>query len=142
MGEYFLVQNPNYTDRRHYIDPDVYADITLLDFQETFIEFTYNATEPNYYINDEPFSPLQAHFQLTFSNRYDPIIDTLIVDFLESDVQAMVESFGTNAELCTQIQEKCVGELAQFDDQAACEAYLDNLPLIRDGCPKLGGPTR
>lgn len=140
--EYFLVQNPHYTDRRHYIDPSILADIELLEFSATYIEFTYYATEPNYYINDEPFSRLRAHFQITFSNAFDPFMDTLIVDFEETDVQAMVESFGTNAELCSQIQSSCTGMDAQFIDQSACEEYLDSLPLTQRGCPKLKGPTR
>lgn len=140
--EYFLVQNPHFTENRHFIDPTIVADIELLEFTETYVEFTYSATEPNYYINNQPFSPLQAHFKITFSDGYDRIMDSLIVDFLDSDVQAMVDSFGSNEELCTRIQSTCVGSYAQFINQEACEEYLDNLPLIRDGCPKLKGPTR
>jgi len=140
--EYFLIQNPHYTDGRHFIDPEIVADITLVEFTETYIEFNYLATEPNYYINNEPFSRLQASFKITFSDAYDRIMDTLIVDFTDSDVQAMVESFGENAELCAQIQTTCTGNLQQFANQAACEAYLNNLPLTRRGCPKLKGPTR
>lgn len=140
--EYFLVQNPHYTDARHFIDPNIIANIELLEFSETSVEFTYLATEPNYYINNEPFSPLQAHFKITFTDGYDQIMDTLVVDFLDSDVQAMVDSFGPNAELCSRIQSTCTGSYVQFDDQQACEAYLDSLPLIREGCPKLKGPTR
>lgn len=140
--EYFLVQNPHYTDGRHFIDPSIVADITLLEFSETYVEFTYLATEPNYYISNAPFSRLQAHFKIEFTDAHDRIMDSLIVDFVDSDVQAMVESFGSNAELCAQIQSICTGRYAQFADQAACEDYLDGLPLTREGCPKLKGPTR
>lgn len=136
------MQNPHYTDGRHFIDPSIVADIELLAFSETYVEFTYYATEPNYYINNEPFSRLQAHFKIFFTNGRDRIMDSLIVDFQDSDVQAMVESFGTNAELCTRIQSVCSGDYAQFDNQQSCEDYLDDLPLIRDECPKLKGPTR
>ena len=90
---------------------EIVADITLVEFTETYIEFNYLATEPNYYINNEPFSRLQASFKITFSDAYDRLMDTLIVgnlfcieneldysywDFTDSDVQAMVESFGRN----------------------------------------------
>lgn len=47
--EYFLVQNKYYTNGRHYIDPDIEADIQLLEFSETYIEFTYKATSKNFY---------------------------------------------------------------------------------------------
>merc|ERR1719384_1039438 len=57
--EYFLVQNPYYTESRHYIDPTVEADITLVQATETLIEYSYYATAPNFYINGEPFSNLE-----------------------------------------------------------------------------------
>jgi len=47
--EYFLVQNPFYTNFRHYIDPLVVADITLMDASETVVEFYYKATAENFF---------------------------------------------------------------------------------------------
>jgi len=140
--EYFLLQNPNYSNGRHYIILGSSPEIELVELSETYIEFTYYSTFPNYYINNEPFSNLYAEFKLYFTDRLDPIVDHLIVDFLDSDVQAMVDSFGSNAELCSQIQSTCTGRNAQFSDEAACNAYLSELPLIQDGCPKLKGPTQ
>jgi len=140
--------------------------------------------QKNFYINDKPFSKLEAHFKATFSNAFDSIVNSLIVDFLDRDVSAMVSSFGGNScrpcqssdqgcthpglatvdwcvsncergfcpkshcvcgenvELCSQIQTICTGRNQQYQSQAACEAYLDSLPLTQEGCPKLKGPTQ
>jgi len=140
--EYFLVQNPFYTNFRHYIDPLVVADITLMDASETVVEFYYKATAENFYINGEPFSKLEAHFKATFTDGNDALIDNLTVEFLDRDVMAVANSFGTNAELCQNIQSTCVGANAQFRNVNTCLAYMSTLPLTRKDCPILKGPTR
>lgn len=139
--EYFLVQNPYYTDYRHYIDPTVTADITLIQATETVIEYEYKATSMNFYINGEPFSELEAHFVAEFSNEFDMVIDHLTVEFLERDVMAVANSVGTTEELCTQMQSTCTGSWAQFSSFNECLCYMNNLPLTDPECPILKGPT-
>lgn len=139
--EYFLVQNPHFTDERHYIDPTVEADITLVEATETAVEFQYLATAPNFYILGEPFSRLEAHFRAEYSDSGDFIIDNLTVDFLERDVMAVANSVGTAEELCTQMEQSCTGRLAQFSCFSECVAYMSALPLTKPECPTLKGPT-
>jgi len=139
--EYFLVQNPIYTGFRHYIDPSVVADITLIESTETTIEYYYKATAPNFYINGAPFSELEAHFTATFAGPNDVLIDHLVVEFLERDVLAVANSFGSNVELCNDIMQTCSGRLAQFSCMSECLQYMNSLTLMQDGCPTLKGPT-
>merc|ERR1712039_392893 len=114
---------------------------TLIQATETTVEYYYKATAENFYIHGQPFSKLEAHFVAEYSDANDYIIDNLSVEFLDRDVLAVANSFDSNAVLCENIQSTCVGGNAQFATYQKCLDFMDSLPLMRDDCPILKGPT-